>query len=193
VTALPVAEARHRLLAAGDPGAWTALDAEFRPPLTGWVRGAFALDSADAEDVFQDSLLSAWRAIGAYTPDVPLGRWLATIVQNKARSYLRYARNSKRDLAGQSSVEAGTDRLFLPSRAPGPEETALWRETLREAWRRVRAYDSAAAHRLFRAYAAHGDLPPAELAPLLGTTPAALKLVVFRMRRRVAPALEWAV
>ncbi|HET9556886.1 MAG TPA: sigma-70 family RNA polymerase sigma factor [Actinomycetota bacterium] len=192
MTAHPVTEARHRLLAAGDPGAWTALDAEFRSPLIGWVRGAFRLDPDDAEDVFQDSLLSAWRGIGAYTPDVPLGRWFIKIVKNEALSRLRYARNSKRDLWGQSSVEAGDLGHVLPGGAPGPEETALWRETLREAWHRVRAYDSPAAHRLFRAYVVHGDLPNEQMARVVGSPPTVLKQVSFRLRRRVAPGLDWA-
>jgi RNA polymerase sigma-70 factor, ECF subfamily len=79
------------------------LDGWFEILVRGHVDRCFTIalrivgDPADAEEVTQDALVRAYRALGTYEPDrireLRLRGWLATIVANLARNRLRNRRS----------------------------------------------------------------------------------------------------
>ena len=91
-------------------------------------------DRRDAEEVAQDALVRAYRAIGSYDPDrvraLRLGPWLASITINLARNRRRRHDDRVPPLALDPIREAG----FEPPTEDrwGPGATADRRETKRE-------------------------------------------------------------
>lgn len=91
-------------------------------------------DRRDAEEVAQDALVRAYRAIGGYAPDrvraLRLGPWLAAITVNLARNRRRRHDDRVPPLALDPIREAG----FEPPAEDrwGPGATADRRETKRE-------------------------------------------------------------
>lgn len=69
--------------------------------------------SADADDVVQDALITAWEHLPALRDPGTLRSWLSTIVARKATDRLRSRRET-----------AVIDDLELPSAAEGPAERA---------------------------------------------------------------------
>lgn len=91
-------------------------------------------DRRDAEEVAQDALVRAYRAMAGYSPErtrsLRLGPWLAAITVNLARNKRRRHADRHPALALEPLVEAGFD---LPTDAgSGPPVAAARRETRRE-------------------------------------------------------------
>ncbi len=90
------------------------LDELVREHLDSVYRVAFSVvrDSALAEDVAQDAILKAWRALPTFRGDSSLRSWVLRITHNTAISTLRKRREELRDPAllpeqeSQSSTEA---------------------------------------------------------------------------------------
>jgi RNA polymerase sigma-70 factor (ECF subfamily) len=77
-------------------------------------------DAADAEDVAQEALVRAYRALGRYPPqqiaDLRLRGWVWTIAANLCRSRIRtQQRRPSRALEGVDPADPG----------PGPEDQAM--------------------------------------------------------------------
>jgi RNA polymerase sigma-70 factor (ECF subfamily) len=72
-------------------------------------------DRSDAEEVAQDTLVRAYRAIGGYEParirDIKLRAWLTTILLNVCRNRTRVKRVSTVELAFEPSAEPAVDQL----------------------------------------------------------------------------------
>jgi RNA polymerase sigma factor (sigma-70 family) len=85
----------HALLvatAAGDEAAFAALVARHRPRLVRYATSRCGGDASLAEDVVQDALVRAHRAIGAGKVPVDVQAWLFAIVRNRCHDYFRAAR-----------------------------------------------------------------------------------------------------
>lgn len=86
-------------------------------------------DSAAAEDVTQDTFLSAYRNIGSYRGGI-FRAWLFRIATNAARDVLR--RRARRPATSLDTyMEGETTPRDIPDPATGPEETALQHERQR--------------------------------------------------------------
>lgn len=96
----------------------TDLDGAFPTLVALHVDRCFAIalrmvgDPHDAEDIAQDALVRAYRALAGYPPDrireVRLRAWLATIVANLARNRLR-ARRGARTMSLEPLLEVGAE------------------------------------------------------------------------------------
>jgi RNA polymerase sigma factor (sigma-70 family) len=91
-------------------------------------------DPRDAEEVAQDALVRAFRAIGGYPRErvvaLRLRPWLASITVNLARNRRRRHDDRKPPAALEPMIEAG----FEPAddRMPGPAAAAARRETIED-------------------------------------------------------------
>lgn len=88
----------------------------------------------DAEEVVQDALVRAYRAMSSYDEErilaLRLRPWLASITVNLARNRRRRLDEKKPPLQLEPLVDAGAEPAG-PARRPGPHERAVRRETIR--------------------------------------------------------------
>src|ERR1700750_3495950 len=73
---------------AGDEGAFTALVGRHKKWLYRYIH-RYVRDETEAQDVLQESLIAAWRALKSYDPNRPLEFWLRRIALNKCRDRAR--------------------------------------------------------------------------------------------------------
>ncbi|MDQ3689592.1 MAG: RNA polymerase sigma factor, partial [Chloroflexota bacterium] len=78
--------------------------------------------AADAEDVAQEALVKAYRALPRFTPGLPIRPWLLRIVANEARNRRRSAGRALRVAPRLAQDRASVDA------APSAEEAVLVRE-----------------------------------------------------------------
>ncbi len=81
---------------AGDGDAYMELVGEYRIRL---YRKACSLigDAEDAEDVLQDALVTAYKALGKFRGESGIYTWLYRITVNKCRDFLRSRKNQSQD------------------------------------------------------------------------------------------------
>jgi RNA polymerase sigma-70 factor (ECF subfamily) len=110
-----------RLLASaqdGDAAAYEALLHEIVPALRAFV-GARIRETAAAEDVVQNVLLSLHRARHTYQPSRPFGPWLRAIARNAiADAFRARGRRAERETALSDADRVADERE--PSRADAP-------------------------------------------------------------------------
>ncbi len=124
--------------ARGDEAAFAALVARHRPRLVRYATSRCGRDAALAEDVVQDALVRAHRAIVAGKVPVDIEAWLFAIVRNRCHDYFRAAHPT----------------APLPAELPGGSPSAF--------------EEVAQGERLAGALDAVGRLPSAQRAALVG-------------------------
>lgn len=99
--------------------------------LTAFLRAAVE-DQAAAEDVFQDTMLIAWRRIGEYDSARPFGAWLRGIARNLVLAYYRSAAR-RVTFSSDRMLEYLDQRMAQVDRRPGDtldEKVAALRDCL---------------------------------------------------------------
>jgi RNA polymerase sigma factor (sigma-70 family) len=160
------------------------LDAAFEPLVRAHADRCYAIalrvlgDPHDAEEVAQDALVRAYRALGGYEPtrirELRLRPWLATIVVNLCRNRVRRGRTPTTPLDGlaeagrepSAPVEHGP--VALAERAAEREQLAILLAALPDPYRLPVVLRHV------------GDLSYAELAEVLGRPEGTLKAQVHR-------------
>ncbi len=137
---------------------------------------------ADAEEVLQEAMLSAFRRAASFRGDAAVGTWLYRIVLNACFDRLRRAKARPQAAAGDEVVAA------LPSSQEGPEETVVRREVAAEVERALARLgpDQRAALILVDLEGRSID----EAAAILGCAPGTVKSRCSRGRARLAPLLR---
>lgn len=77
------------LMRAGDADAFATIAARYEPRLLAYVRRMLGGAAADAEDVVQDVLLSAYRTLAASERPIAVKPWLYRVAHNRAIDHLR--------------------------------------------------------------------------------------------------------
>lgn len=115
------------------------LEALVRDHLDAVYRVAFSVvrDSALAEDVSQDALLKAWKALPTFRGESSLRSWVLRITHNTAVSTLRKRREEVRDpdMLPESETKSSTERQVLGTISIDDFAAAL--ETLDELSRSI--------------------------------------------------------
>jgi RNA polymerase sigma-70 factor, ECF subfamily len=142
----------------------------------------FMGNAADAEDVVQDALVSAYKHLGQFRGEARMSTWLTTIVMNSARVHLR-RRPRQIQVSLDDHPEAENHYSFLdqlPDGGPSPEDAFRGSED--------RAYLMQLMQKLpptlrtaYQLRALEG-LTIREIAINLGVTQSAVKSRVFRAR-----------
>lgn len=137
---------------------------------------------ADAEEVLQEAMLSAFRRAASFRGDAAVGTWLHRIVLNACFDRLRRAKARPQAVAGDEVV------ALLPSGAEGPEQTVVRREVAAEVERALGRLgpDQRAALILVDLEGLSID----EAATILGCAPGTVKSRCSRGRARLAPLLQ---
>lgn len=97
---------------AGDEAAWHALVDRFARYVHAICTGAFRLQQADAEDVFQEVFARAYERLGSLRSDDAVRPWLAQLTRNLCIDRMRDgARVSPVEEVEPDEVDATIDRL----------------------------------------------------------------------------------
>jgi RNA polymerase sigma factor (sigma-70 family) len=147
-------------------------------------------DGRDAEEVAQDSLVRAYRALAGYPAErvvsLKLRPWLASIAVNLARNKRRRLDDRRPPRSLEPMLDAGFD---LPADgARGPEQTASRRETGRELAEALLTLTPAVRAAIVLRHV--DGLSVAETAEALGRPEGTVKAQVFRGLRELRGVLE---
>lgn len=165
-------------LRAGDPAAFDAVYAAYRPRVYGFlVRLTGRRELAD--ELHQETWVRLARHAPRLAPDTRLAAWLFTVARNLWRSHQRWAWLD------------GTRLLELATRPAGATPTPLELATASESQRRAEAAIAAlpAAYREVVLLVVVEHLDPAEAAVVLGLSPEATRQRLSRGRAALAAAL----
>ncbi|MFI1916580.1 RNA polymerase subunit sigma-70 [Nocardia sp. NPDC020380] len=137
----------------------------------------------DAEDLVQETLLAAWRGIDRFRGEASVRSWLYRIATNKCLNALRDAGRRPVTTSEIAWAEPYPDHLVgtLADAAPGPEAQYETKETLALAF--VTALQHLPVQQ--RAAVVLRDVlgfPAAEVAHMLGSSPAAVNSALQRAR-----------
>jgi RNA polymerase sigma-70 factor (ECF subfamily) len=133
--------------------------------------------AADAEDLTQDTFLRAWQRIGTYRPTWRFSTWLFTIATRLAVSSARRVSSRRESIRDDHGARAtplalpddgvARSRIWsMVSELLGPEQqTALWLRYVE-------------------------DMAVKDIATVLGRTQVSVRVMLFRARAVLAPALE---
>ena len=169
----------------GSEDAFAEIVRRHRP---GLLRFARSLGSGErCEDVVQDGLIRAWKALRKSDAEIDLRPWLTTIVRNRALSAHAAARHHE-------ELDETIDGVRQPS------DIALMHEELRSAVSAVNSLPAAQREALVRS-ALQGESHE-RIAAELDTTPGAVRQLIFRARTGLRdgmgalvplPAVRWVV
>jgi RNA polymerase sigma-70 factor (ECF subfamily) len=163
------------LRARSDPrAAFEVLFARYQVPLYSFLLRQGAPDSR-VDDLFQLAFLKAFRAVGQFREDARFKTWLYTIASNVLMDDRRAQRRATAELPESLAAAPVPDRL----------EKA-------EALDRVKgALDQIAPnHRTLFTLVRFQGLPIAEAAAVVGMTPRAAKVTLFRISKKIGGLLS---
>lgn len=110
-----------RKAAAGDPQALQDFFDRYADPLYAFIHHQLDGDAADAEDLWQETLLAAVRSLGSYRGESRLFTWLCALARFKVADFYRQR--------GRRPQPAPLDEE-TPDAGPHPEAAAVRGETL---------------------------------------------------------------
>jgi RNA polymerase sigma-70 factor (ECF subfamily) len=139
---------------------------------------------ADGEDLAQDTLIRAYRAMGTFDGAHPRA-WLLTILR---RAHLNSLRRQRPDLAGEQSELDGQRPAFGAAVQPSPEETVTGRVFDEDVDRALAALDE--KFRTVLLLVDVDQLSYAEAAELLGVPVGTVMSRLSRARERVRSHLR---
>jgi len=150
---------------------------------------AFALrrlrDPFEAEDVVQDVFVEISRSIGSFQGRSRLSTWIFGIASHEVGSRLRRrARHAVPVGSFGTPGATGEPELDTPASEPGPDRIADAARTLARCHAVLQAEVPASQREVFELHArGAGDV--AAIASACGRTPQAVKISLFRTRRRL--------
>jgi RNA polymerase sigma-70 factor, ECF subfamily len=163
--------------------------------LPSFYRRAFRLvgNAADAEDVVQEALLSAYKHIGQFRGQSQMSSWLMTIVHNCALMQLR---KRPRQIHLSLDEQAGGEEQYsvwesLADTSPSPEEECRSLE-LRARLQQFTLRLSPTLQRTFQLRVVDG-LSIFETAQVLGVPHGTVKAQLARARRKLARYMQRAL
>jgi RNA polymerase sigma-70 factor, ECF subfamily len=135
-------------------------------------------DSALADDVVQETLVKAWRALPDFEGDIPRA-WLMKVAHNTAISLLRARRDQVRDASDFGDVA---------ERGGGPAATTLDRAALDQLWGVLAGLDETS--RSLVVMRELSGMSYEEIADALDLPLATVKTRLFRARRALQASME---
>lgn len=145
----------------------------YRGPLYSFLLRQGAAESR-VDDLFQQAFLKAFRAIGQFREDARFKTWLYTIASNVLMDDRRAQRRATTELKESVPAAPAPDRL----------EKAEALDRIKDALDQI-----APNHRLLFTLVRFQGLPIAEAATVVGMTPRAAKVTLFRISRKIGGLL----
>ena len=139
---------------------------------------------ADAEDLAQESLVRAYRALGRYQPRCRFRTWLFTIAHRLSLNHRR---------SEHQGTERRSEAIFEPdlvhSTVADAAEMAMADEWRKNVWRlAAELLEADQTASLWLHYVE--ELSTEEIGRILGRSRAAVKTMLFRARKKLMPSLR---
>jgi RNA polymerase sigma-70 factor (ECF subfamily) len=176
---------RLRLIDECIAGNETAIEGLVREYESGVFRLAFSIvgDPAEANEVMQETFLSALRALPSYQEKKSFKAWLYTITLNHSRSHLR-----KRKLIERlRSTLTGIFRIEQEKQI-SPEEAVIQNEKEAALWRSLNQLDD--RHRIVVILRYFHELPVAEISEILSVNEGTIHSRLHTARERLRDSLK---
>lgn len=164
---------------AGDDGPFDEIHRRYRAPLLAFARRMLGATGRDAEDVVQDALIRAYRALRVTDRPLALRPWLYMIVRNRALDELRSPQR-----AGAFDDELALDAVPTEDAARCAEQRDEMRELVAEIARLPERQRMALVLREF------DGCSHVETAERLHTTVPATKSLIIRARSNLRAAVS---
>jgi RNA polymerase sigma-70 factor, ECF subfamily len=175
----------RRLIAECIAGNQDAIETLVREYETGVFRLALSIlgDEAEAQEVTQETFLSALRALPSYREGHSLKAWLYTIALNYSRSHLRKRKVIER-------LHATLAAIFRLEREKqiSPEEALLQNEKEAVLWRSLNELDE--RHRIVVILRYFHDLPVTEISEILSIPEGTVHSRLHSAREKLRDALQ---
>ncbi|MCR9141986.1 MAG: RNA polymerase sigma factor [bacterium] len=157
---------------AGDGSAYMELVGEYRIRL---YRKASSLigDPEDAEDVLQDALMTAYKALPRFRGESGIYTWLYRIVVNKCRDFLRSRKSSKADSLEIYEPILSDDRISVEKNHELSDDAGYLIE-------KIKGLDT--KYRQILLYRYYDDLSYEEIANLIEVNIGTVKSRLFKAR-----------
>ena len=139
--------------------------------------------SQDAEDLYQDALLAAFRGLPKLTDQSKFGSWLFQIIANTIRNHERRKRWSRWVGLGVRDDDTSPNDVYEPATAD-PRGQFAARHLLRRAWRTLKADERALV-----VLCELEEYTTAEASRLLGQPEGTVKSRLSRARAKMRTAL----
>ena len=149
----------------------------FQVPLLGFLR--HRADGEEAEDLVQETFVRAYQNLHRYRPAWRFPTWLFTIARRLSMNHQR-RRRPRADSAALELVEAAT---------PGPAELMVEEESRRRLWDLA---GEVLTERQMTVTWLHyvEEMPLKEIARVAGCSHGAVKTMLFRARKKLAPLVQ---
>ena len=167
---------------AGDEGAFTTLVGRHKKWLYRYIH-RYVRNETEAQDVLQESLIAAWRALKSYDANRPLEFWLRRIALNKCRDRARRLA-VRRILLPWSG---GTREVAAIDPTPPADERLAESEALKRARAAIDALPGRLRDPLI--LTSIEGLSQAEAAEILGLTVKAVEGAVYRAKKQLCETL----
>ncbi len=163
---------------AGDRAAFAALYEHYAPRLKAYIMRLGAPEDV-AEELAQESLISAWRRAATFDPaQASVATWLFTIARNKRIDRLRRERRPEID---------PNDPALVPDEMPAPDsgvDQAQAEARLRRAMQTLPADQTHLLQLAFFSDLSHREIADREKLPL-GTVKSRIRLALARLRTQL--------
>lgn len=166
------------------------LDQRYRVRLIHLLRRRVGRE-ADAEDLAQVALWTAYEKIGRYDPNRKFSTWLFTIAVRKAIDHGRFPANRPASAGGISGGGGDATLGLADERNPGPLQRAIAAEENDRAGALWRLADEVLKPKQWTALWLHygEDQTPAEIAKAMHITRVNARVLLHRARKALSDAL----
>ena len=174
-----------RLIADCIAGSEDAIETLVRQYETGVFRLALSMvgDQAEANEIVQETFLSALRALPSYKAQKSFRAWLFTIALNHSRSHLRKRKVRERLQSTLTSIfRVETQRQV------SPEERAVQNEKESVIWKSLNQLDE--RHRIVVILRYFHELPATEIAEILAVPEGTIHSRLHSAREKLREALK---
>lgn len=174
-----------RLIAECIAGNEAAIERLVREYETGVFRLALSIvgDPAEANEVMQETFLSALRALPSYQEKKSLKAWLYTIALNHSRSHLRKRKIIERLQSTLTSIF----RIEI-EKQDSPEEAMIQNEKEIAIWRSLNQLDD--RHRIVVILRYFQELPVSEISEILSVNEGTIHSRLHTARERLRDSLK---
>jgi RNA polymerase sigma-70 factor, ECF subfamily len=176
---------RLRLIAECIAGNEAAIERLVREHETGVFRLALSIvgDPAEANEVMQETFLSALRALPSYQEKKSLKAWLYTIALNHSRSHLR----KRKVIERLRSTLTAIFRMEI-ERQNSPEAAVIQDEKETAIWRSLNQLDD--RHRIVVILRYFHELPVSEISEILSVNEGTIHSRLHTARERLRASLK---
>ncbi len=150
----------------------------YQVPLLHFLRHRGAAEAA--EDLVQDTMLRAYENLQRYRPRWQFSTWLFTIAR---RLNINHHRRRRIVWDNEASLDA------VATGQAGPERVAMETERRERLWAVAREVLSEDQHTAMWLHYVE-DMPVAQIARVLDRSPASVKAIMFRARKKLLPRVR---